>query len=84
MDLFGGTDEEDADEDIISEEMLEAATELSRDDYDVKEILADTMLDIDQVAKFLGELQRFKPEHDDKLKALIKLLKSDPVLKTKS
>ena len=81
MDLFGGTDEEDADEDIISEEMLEAATELSRDDYDVKEILADTMLDMDQVAKFLGELQRFKPEHDDKLKALIKLLKSDPVLK---
>jgi SNF2 family DNA or RNA helicase len=81
MELFGGTDEEDADEDIISEEMLEAATELSRDDYDVKEILADTILDMDQVAKFLSELQRFKPAHDDKLKALIKLLKTDPILK---
>jgi superfamily II DNA or RNA helicase len=81
MELFGGTDEEDADEDIISEEMLETATELSRDDYDVKEILADTILDMDQVAKFLSELQRFKPEHDDKLKALIKLLKTDPILK---
>ena len=33
------------------------------------------------VADFLEELQKFKPEHDDKLKALVKLLKTDPVLK---
>ncbi|MFH1418767.1 MAG: C-terminal helicase domain-containing protein, partial [Planctomycetota bacterium] len=31
--------------------------------------------------RFLEELGKFKPRHDDKLKALLKLLKSDPVMK---
>jgi superfamily II DNA/RNA helicase len=30
---------------------------------------------------FLVELRKFEPKHDDKLRALIKLLKTDPVLK---
>ncbi len=74
-------EEEEADEDIVSEEMLEEAEVLSRDEYKVEEILAETFLDLDQLAEFLEELQKFKPSHDDKLKALIKLLKGDAVLK---
>ena len=69
------------DEDLIDEEMLEAVEELSRDEYRVEEILQETFLDLDQIIKFLTELRKFKPANDDKLKALIKLLKSDPVLK---
>ncbi len=76
-----GEDEEDADEDIITEEMLEAVEYLSREEYKVEEILADTFLDLNQIAEFLNEVRKFKPRHDDKLKALIKLLKNDPVLK---
>lgn len=82
LELFGEEDEEKAeDEDIITDEMLEAVEELSRDEYKVDEMLDETILDMDQIAEFLKELQKFKPAHDDKLKALIKLLKSDPVLK---
>lgn len=79
--LFGEEPPEYADADVITEEMLEAVEELSRDEYRVEEILAETFLDLDQIADFLEELKKFKPAHDDKVKALIKLLKSDPVLK---
>ena len=61
--------------------MLDSVEELSRDDYKVEEILQETFLDLDQIIKFLTELRTFKPGNDDKLKALIKLLKTDPVLK---
>ncbi|MBI4027302.1 MAG: helicase [Verrucomicrobia bacterium] len=73
--------DEETDEDIITEEMLEDIEELSRDEYRVDEILAETFLDMDEISKFLNELKKFKPSHDDKLKALIKLLKTDPILR---
>ena len=69
------------DEDLITDEMLDVVEELKRDDYAVEEILQESYLDLDQIAKFLEELRKFKPSQDDKLRALIKLLKNDPVLK---
>ena len=81
LELWGEEDIEELEEDVISDEMLEDIEYLSRDDYKVEEILNDTILDLDQIALFLEELHKFKPAHDDKLQALIKLLKSDPVLK---
>ena len=80
LELFGDPDDE-PDEDLVTEEMLEGVPSLSREQYKVEEILAETFLDLDQVADFLEELSRFKSSHDDKLKALIKLLKNDSVLK---
>lgn len=76
-----GSDPEDEDDDVVSEEMLEAVEELSRDEYKVEEILQESYLDMDQVVDFLRELAKFKPKHDDKLTALIRLLKSDTRLK---
>ncbi len=81
LDLFGGEDPEEADEDIVPDEMLDDVQELDRNEYRVEEMLAETVLDLDQVAKFLDELRQFKPSHDDKLRALISLMKTDPVLK---
>jgi superfamily II DNA or RNA helicase len=81
LELFPEDGDEEADEDIVTEEMLEAVPELDRDKYDVPEILNETLDDLDQVADFLNELRKFEPKHDDKLKALVKLLKTDPVLK---
>ncbi len=75
-----GKEDEDADEDIITEEMLDAIEYLPRKDYKVEEILVDTIQDLDQVAQFLEELRKFKTKNDDKLQALVKLLKKDPVL----
>jgi superfamily II DNA or RNA helicase len=81
LELFGGEPGEEEDEDIVSPEMLEAVEELSREEYKVEEIIDETVDDLKSIADFLEELQKFKTEHDDKLNALIKLLKSDPVLK---
>lgn len=70
-------EEAEGDEDLITDEMLAQVEELPRDEYDVEAIMADTRDDLDTIALFLRELQRFKARHDDKLQALIKLLKSD-------
>lgn len=76
-------DEEDTgDIALISEQELEDIEKLSREDYAVQDILRETYLDLDQLETFLRELHQFNPVHDDKLKALIKLLKTDKVLKS--
>ncbi|MCL4216648.1 MAG: helicase, partial [Candidatus Hydrogenedentes bacterium] len=81
-DLFEPDDDDDDDDsDLVTEELLEAAEQLSEKDYKVDEILQETYLDLSQIIEFLRELEKFKPKHDDKLNALIKLLKTDPVMK---
>ena len=79
--LSGEEFDEEQDEDIIDDEMLESIEELPRSDYKIDEILTETFLDLDQIAQFLNELKKFKPSNDDKLNALVRLLKTDPVLK---
>ncbi len=79
--LWDDEREEDAEEDIVTEEMLEQIDLLDREEFNVPEILNDTFGDLDQVVQFLLELRKFQPKHDDKLKALLKLLSTDRVLK---
>jgi superfamily II DNA or RNA helicase len=81
--LWTDEDEAEADEDIVTEEMVEAAEDITTGEYDVGEILSDTFNDLDQIAVFLKELENFQPAHDDKLKALTKLLRTDPELKNR-
>lgn len=81
LELFGGDPGDEKDEDIVTDEMLEDVEELSREEYKVEEIIDESIDDLHTIADFLQELKKFKTEHDDKLKALVKLLNSDPVLK---
>jgi len=69
-------------EDIIEPEFLEFAREgkLSPDEFDIPEILSDTLSDLETLAEFLKELSQFQPKQDKKLRALVKLLKGDPIL----
>lgn len=71
-------DEEDdeADEDMIPPEFLEAVTVLSRDEYKVDEVLDEVYLDLDEITRFLEETRKFTPAQDDKLKKLKRLLAS--------
>lgn len=78
--LFDPGSMDDADEDIISPEMLEAIEPRSRDEFEVTQILADVYNDLDQLVEFINELKKFQPRNDSKLQALIKLLRTDPVL----
>lgn len=80
MELFGEPDDGEADEDVIPAELLEAVERLPRDKFKVDEIIDETLLDLDQIASFLKELDKFKPSQDKKLQALLGLLKKDPVL----
>jgi len=73
-------DEEDFDEDVLTEELKTHIEKLDESIYDVTSIVLDTMLDMDQLASFLDELKGFDPAHDDKLKKLIAILKTDPIL----
>ena len=67
---------DDWEDDIVPPEFLEAVEHLSREEYDVDEIIQETFLDLDQIVNFLEETKKFEPKHDDKLKKLIRLLKT--------
>lgn len=81
--LFGNDADEEVEQevDVIPEEMLAAVELLDREQFDVPQMLSESLQDLNQLAEFLNELRQFKPSHDDKLNALIQLLKTDPVLK---
>ncbi|MCU0783131.1 MAG: SNF2-related protein, partial [Verrucomicrobia bacterium] len=68
-------------EETLGDEFLDSFEPLDRKTYRVDEIFDDTFDDLETLADFLEELKKFTPAHDDKLKALVKLLKSDADLK---
>ena len=76
LDSTDEADEDDADEDVIPPELLEAVTELSRSDYDVAAILDKTFEDLDEIARFLDAASRLTPEQDDKVRKLVRLLRT--------
>ena len=80
-DLWPDDADEDQVEEFLTEDHLAAVEQLNADLYKIDEIIDDTFDDLDQLAEFLNLLAEAKPERDDKLKALIKLLKNDAVLK---
>lgn len=73
-------DETEAEEDIISDEMMEAFDDLDPNEYDIGGMLFDTFMDMDQLAEFIDELRGCDPSHDDKLQALKHLLEDNRLL----
>jgi len=73
-------DEDEVEDDLVPPELLEAVERLPRDEFKVEDIIDDTLADLQQVAEFLYELEKFKPSQDLKLRKLIQLLTKDPVL----
>jgi hypothetical protein len=70
---------EETDEDMVLPEFLEFFETLSRDEYDVAEIMEETYLDLAQLIQFLQETRRFEAKHDDKLNKLKRLLRSKEI-----
>jgi hypothetical protein len=68
--------EEADDPDLFPQELLEWWDKLERDKYDVPAIINMTLLDLNELVKFLQETRKFKPENDDKLNKLKRMLKS--------
>jgi hypothetical protein len=72
--------EEDEDSDLLSQADIQSVEKLDPEEFDIDAILDETLLDLDQIAKFLDLLKSFKPSQDKKLTALKQLLKKDSVL----
>jgi superfamily II DNA or RNA helicase len=81
QELWPAEADEDETEEFLTEDVLGDVEQLDPAQFKIDEILDDVFDDLDQLAEFLYEVAKVKPARDDKLKALIKLLKSDPVLK---
>lgn len=60
--------------------LLEKAQKLSRHEYRVDEILDETYLDLEQLVTFLREVRHISAANDDKVQALIALLRNDDLL----
>jgi len=82
LDLWGNNPV-DEEEDIESEETKIDIEPLDRAEFEVDQIIQDTFQDLDQVVTFIGETKKFNPEKDDKLKKLIRLLKSQDLINKK-
>lgn len=74
-----GDDANEPPEDFITDEELESVDILDPKNYDIANILDDCYDDLDQLAEFLNLVSDVKPAKDDKLKALIRLLKNKSV-----
>jgi superfamily II DNA or RNA helicase len=76
LQYWGDGSDEEADDDVVPQELLDAVKILDRKDYNVVEMIQETFDDLDQIAQFLDEARKFESKHDDKLQKLIRLLKS--------
>jgi superfamily II DNA or RNA helicase len=74
-------DEEELEEDVIPEEYKKKIDKLDDNEYNTAEMVMDTMLDMNVLAKFLYELLDYTPAHDDKIQTLIQLLRENEVLR---
>jgi superfamily II DNA or RNA helicase len=72
---------EETDTSELGDEYLDSFELLDRGNYNLAEIFDETYADLEQLVDFLEELKTFNASHDNKLQSLIKLLKTDPVLK---
>jgi len=77
LELWGEGSVDSDEDDIIPQEMVESIEKLDRNEYDVPAMISETILDLDQIIRFLSETQKFHPNNDDKLLKLIELLKSE-------
>ena len=79
-DLWPDEAQEDEVEEFLTEDQLDAIKKLDKELFKIDEIIDNTYEDLNQLAEFLNLIANTKSENDDKLKALIKLLKTDQVL----
>ena len=75
------SEDDDVNQTFLSKEDIESVEKLNPDLYKIDEILDDTYDDLNQIVEFLDLGAKVDPTKDDKLKALIKLLKEDEDLK---
>jgi hypothetical protein len=70
--------EDDEDDATLPEEIRDFwKEELNPTDFNIAKIVTDTLLDLERLLDFLGDLEDFNFDKDDKVKSLINLLNTD-------
>lgn len=77
----GKIEEGDWDEDYFPQELLEEVDDLDKNEYNISEIISETITDMTQLIKFLRELIRIQDNEDDKIERLILTLNNNELLK---
>ncbi|MBX3315766.1 MAG: hypothetical protein KF902_02760 [Phycisphaeraceae bacterium] len=77
-----GEEAEDDADDLLDPDLLAGVEKFDRQEFRVDEMVEKTLDDLDVVAQLLEEVRRVEPKRDAKLQTLIKLLKTDKVLKS--
>lgn len=79
-----GASNEDDDEDQVDVFLQDTSVyegkfrdqELTRENYRIEDMMRESFLDMDEIVKFLVETKKIEPKNDDKLKKLVRLLRT--------
>ena len=70
-------------EDGLPDYVWEAEENLNEKDFDIRAMLDDTELDLEILAEFIEDMMEFRPEQDDKIRELKRILSEDERVKGK-
>ena len=70
-------------EDDLPDYVWNTEDDFNVSDFDIRTMLEDTMLDMDVLAEFIKDMMNFKPENDDKIRELKRILNEDIHIKGK-
>ena len=70
-------------EDDLPDYVWNVEENIDESDFDIRAMLDDTILDMEVLAKFIGDIKGFESGNDDKIRELKKVLKEDPRIKGK-
>ncbi len=65
-------------EDDLPEYVWEEDEKLDVSDFDIRAMLDDTIIDLEVLSQFIEDIMGFKPENDDKIHELVRILREDP------
>lgn len=64
-------------EDDLPDYVWNVEEQLDVSDFDIRAMIDDTILDMEVLAEFIEDIMSFKPENDDKIRELKRILKED-------
>jgi len=70
-------------EDSLPDYVWDTEEKFSIDEFDIRAMLEDTMLDMEVLCRFIKDMMEFKPENDDKIRELKRILVEDPRVRNK-
>jgi len=70
-------------EDDLPDYVWNAEENFSEEDFDIDAMLDDTELDLEVLAEFIEDMMEFRPENDDKIRELKRILTDDPRVRGK-